>query len=118
MKSARDRRSLLVFGLACMAFVSVASVTFGFLAREEAKALRVEVEELSIRAEKEAETARQTLEFVADLFVAESPPVGSVTVREILESQGGRLDGQLEGQLSQQLREAAEQARETLEEQD
>ena len=114
MKSARDRTSLLVFGPAFMTFVSLASVTYGFLARDKAKALRVEVEELTIRAEREAESARLTMEFVADLFERKSQPVGSVTVNEILESQGGRL----ERQLSQQLREAVEQVREALEEQD
>ena len=114
MRSVRDRTFLLAIGVACMTVVTLASVTFGLLAREEAKALRVEVAELTIRAEKDAQAAHQAMEFVADLLVSEMPPAGSVTARELLESRRG----QLEGQFSQELREAVEQVRESVDEQD
>ena len=105
MKSVCDRRALLVVCLALMGFISASSVTVVFLAREEASARRVE-------ADREAERSRQMRAFIAD--VSTGDPGSPVTVKELLESQGGRMETQLEGPNAQQLLEAIENVRESL----
>jgi hypothetical protein len=92
MQHACDRRPLLILVPACMAVITLFSLGFALSARQEAEALRTQVEELTIRAERDAETARQTIEFLVDLFDVREPPVGTVTTREVLESRGDQAE--------------------------
>ena len=62
---------------------------------------RNEAERQRVRAESEAETARQTTRFMLDLFKVSDPSEAlgnSITAREILDKGAARIDRELAGQ--------------------
>ncbi len=91
----RQRRlvAITMSALTGMAF-STALATFAFLARVEADRQRV-------RAEAEAETAKQTTDFLIGLFEVSDPSQArgnSITAREILDQGSRRVRTELSGQ--------------------
>ncbi len=91
----RHRRMMLVVG-ASLAGMAVTSTLAGaaWLARNEAERQRV-------RAEAEAETARQTTRFLVDLFKVSDPSEAlgnTITAREILDRGARRIETELAGQ--------------------
>ena len=91
----RQRRMMLVVG-ASVAGMAITSTLAGaaWLARNEAERQRV-------RAEAEAETARQTTRFMVDLFKVSDPSEAlgnSITAREILDRGAGRIETELADQ--------------------
>jgi tetratricopeptide (TPR) repeat protein len=88
----RHRRAMLLVAasLAGMAITSTLATT-AWLARNEAERQRV-------RAESEAETARQTTRFMVDLFKVSDPSEAlgnTITAREILDRGAGRIEREL-----------------------
>jgi tetratricopeptide (TPR) repeat protein len=88
----RHRRAMLLVAasLAGMAITSTLATT-AWLARNEAERQRV-------RAEAEAETARQTTRFMVDLFKVSDPSEAlgnTITAREILDRGAGRIEREL-----------------------
>ena len=88
----RHRRAMLLVtaSVAGMAITSTLATT-AWLARNEAERQRV-------RAEAEAETARQTTRFMVDLFKVSDPSEAlgnTITAREILDRGAGRIEREL-----------------------
>jgi len=88
----RHRRMMLLVS-ASVAGMAITSTLAGaaWLARNEAERQRV-------RAEAEAETARQTTRFMVDLFKVSDPSEAlgnSITAREILDKGAGRIEAEL-----------------------
>jgi tetratricopeptide (TPR) repeat protein len=91
----RHRRMMLLVS-ASVAGMAITSTLAGaaWLARNEAERQRV-------RAEAEAETARQTTRFMVDLFKVSDPSEAlgnSITAREILDKGAGRIETELADQ--------------------
>jgi tetratricopeptide (TPR) repeat protein len=91
----RHRRAMLLVA-ASLAGMAVTSglATAAWLARNEAERQRV-------RAEAEAETARQTTRFMVDLFKVSDPSEAlgnTITAREILDRGAGRIETELADQ--------------------
>lgn len=92
----RRHRRLMMLVTASIAGMAITSTLAGaaWLARNEAERQRV-------RAEAEAETARQTTRFMIDLFKVSDPSEAlgnSITAREILDKGAKRIDRELAGQ--------------------
>ena len=92
----RRHRRLMMLVTASIAGMAITSTLAGaaWLARNEAERQR-------IRAEAEAETARQTTRFMVDLFKVSDPSEAlgnTITAREILDKGAKRIDRELAGQ--------------------
>ncbi|HET7202674.1 MAG TPA: toll/interleukin-1 receptor domain-containing protein [Steroidobacteraceae bacterium] len=92
----RRHRQAMFLAAASVAGMAITSTLAGaaWLARNEAERQR-------IRAENEAETARQTTRFMVDLFKVSDPSEAlgnKITAREILDKGAARIDTELAGQ--------------------
>ena len=92
----RRQRRLMWLAAASVTGMAITSTLAGaaWFARNEAERQRV-------RAESEAETARQTTRFMLDLFKVSDPSEAlgnSITAREILDKGAARIDRELAGQ--------------------
>ena len=92
----RRHRRMMMLVTASVAGMAITSMLAGaaWLARNEAERQRV-------RAEAEAETARQTTRFMVDLFKVSDPSEAlgnTITAREILDKGAERIDSELAGQ--------------------
>jgi tetratricopeptide (TPR) repeat protein len=92
----RRHRQMVVLAIASLTGMAITSMLAGaaWLARLEAERQRV-------RAENEAETARQTTRFMVDLFKVSDPSEAlgnTITAREILDKGASRIDTELAGQ--------------------
>jgi tetratricopeptide (TPR) repeat protein len=92
----RRQRHLMMLVAASVAGMAITSTLAGaaWIARNEAERQRV-------RAEAEAETARQTTRFMIDLFKVSDPSEAlgnTITAREILDKGAKRIDRELAGQ--------------------
>src|SRR5512139_2052881 len=92
----RRHRQMMMLVTASIAGMAITSTLAGaaWLARNEAERQRV-------RAEAEAETARQTTRFMVDLFKVSDPSEAlgnTITAREILDKGAKRIDRELAGQ--------------------
>lgn len=87
--------------LALVAAASVAGMTVTSVLATTAWFARLEAEEQRVRAEAEAETARQTTNFMVGLFQVSDPSESlgnSITAREILDKGADRIEVELAGQ--------------------
>lgn len=91
----RHRQFAIIAGASFTGMVfAIGLATTAVIARNEAQAQRA-------RAEKEAETARQTTSFLVDLFKVSDPGEArgrSITAREILTAGASRIEGELASQ--------------------
>jgi tetratricopeptide (TPR) repeat protein len=95
-EAARRHRRMALLATASVAGMAVTSVlaTAAWLARNDAQRQRV-------RAEAEAETARQTTQFMIDLFKVSDPSEAlgkTITAKEILDKGAKRIDAELKDQ--------------------
>ena len=94
----QQRRNRQLFAVACAATAGMV-VTSGLAAY--ALVQRAAAQRQSARAEAEAETAKQTTNFMVDLFRISDPSEArgnSVTAREMLDKGAARIDSELAGQ--------------------
>jgi len=92
----RRHRQMMVLAVASLTGMAITTMLAG-----AAWLARIDAERQRVRAENEAETARQTTRFMVDLFKVSDPSEAlgnSITAREILDKGAARIDRELSGQ--------------------